>query len=76
MVRGLQLFKDHFRDFQECFVVIGGTACDRLFAERSIPFRVTKDVDMVLVIETLDDAFVRRFWEFITAGNYRKRQRL
>jgi len=75
MVKGLQLFKEHFRDFKESFVVIGGTACDRLFAEQSIPFRVTKDVDMVLVIETLDDAFVRRFWEFIQAGSYRKRQR-
>jgi len=46
-----------------------------LFAERSIPFRVTKDVDIVLLIETLDDAFVRRFWEFIKAGSYRKQQR-
>ena len=75
MVRGLQIFRDHFRDFKESFVIIGGTACDRLFAEQAIPFRVTKDVDMVLVIETLDDAFVRRFWEFIKAGNYRKQQR-
>jgi hypothetical protein len=75
MVKGLQRFQDHFRDFQETYVVIGGTACDLLFTEQSMPFRATKDVDMVLVVDALDDAFVRHFWEFVHAGGYQRQQR-
>jgi hypothetical protein len=32
-------------------------------------------MDVVLVIEALDQAFVRRFWEFVEAGNYQVRER-
>ncbi len=28
MVKGLDLFRDHFRDFADRYVLIGGTACD------------------------------------------------
>jgi len=28
MVKGLDLFRDHFRDFTDRYVLIGGTACD------------------------------------------------
>jgi hypothetical protein len=44
-------------------------------ASKSLPFRVTKDVDMVLVLEVLTADFVEQFWAFIKAGEYRERQK-
>lgn len=38
-------------------------------------FRVTMDLDIVLCVEALDPSFVRRFWEFVQAGNYQNRQK-
>ncbi|MEJ0101297.1 MAG: hypothetical protein WDO19_01530 [Bacteroidota bacterium] len=74
MVRGLAQFKTWFNDFSGSYVIIGGTACERQFEERGLIFRATKDIDLVLVIEALDTAFVKQFWEFIKAGNYNQTQ--
>lgn len=75
MVKGLVRFRDHFREFGDAFIVIGGVACDQWLGLRGLQFRPTKDIDMVLVLEALNAAFVERFWEFIRAGNYTKRHR-
>jgi hypothetical protein len=40
-----------------------------------LEFRATKDMDMVLIVEALDAAFVKRFWEFIEAEKYQDRLR-
>lgn len=75
MIRGLEKFKDFFRDFQGQYVLIGGSACDILFEEAGIPFRATRDIDMVLIVEALTPEFGRRFWDFIEAGGYEHRAR-
>ena len=54
-------------------MLIGGVACHEWLATQGLAFRGTKDVDMVLIVEALDDAFVKRFWEFIEAGKYKGR---
>ncbi len=74
MVRGLDIFRTYFKNFSGSYVIIGGTACDQQFAERGLVFRATKDIDLVLVIEALDIAFVKQFWEFIKAGDYDQKQ--
>ena len=28
MVRGLDVFRDFFADYRDCYVLIGGSACD------------------------------------------------
>jgi hypothetical protein len=71
MVNGLDLFKRHFDEYHDCFVLIGGAACDLLFDQQGIPFRLTKDLDIVLFIEVVDERFLERFWEFIRLGRYR-----
>lgn len=43
--------------------------------EMGLEFRATKDVDMVLHIEALDDDFVSAFWDFIDEGGYQNRQK-
>lgn len=73
MIRGLDLFREHFAPFKGTFVLIGGVACHEWLATQELPFRATKDMDMVLIAEALDPAFVKRFWEFIEAGKYQAR---
>ena len=75
MVKGLATFRDFFADYRDCYVIIGGSACDLYFAEQDLPFRVTHDIDMVLCVESLTPAFFNRFWEFIHIGGYVNRQK-
>lgn len=75
MVRGLDVFKVFFSGLEENYIIIGGTACNVHEEEMQQEPRATKDIDLVLIVEALSDAFVRRFWEFIKAGGYEQRQR-
>ena len=52
------------------YVLIGGAACDILFSNNFVDFRVTKDLDIVLIVEALTRDFAEKFWEFIRTGNY------
>ncbi len=70
MVRGLDTFRNHFRGYEDCYVLIGGAACDLWMGANELPFRATKDLDVVLVVEALRPGFVRRFWEFVDAAKY------
>jgi hypothetical protein len=75
MVKGLQVFKEHFNDHIDSFVIIGGTACSLLLESAEIPFRVTKDIDMILYIEVLKPDFGKAFWDFVIKGGYQNRQK-
>ena len=74
MVKGLDIFRKHFKGFEGRYVLIGGTASSIVMEEAGVLFRATKDLDIVLSIESLDLEFGRRFWEFITKGEYTNRQ--
>ena len=74
MVRGLELFREHFREYADRYVLIGGTACDLLMSVAGLTFRATKDLDIVLCIDGVDSDFARAFWEFIKAGQYRAQE--
>ncbi|HPQ70614.1 MAG TPA: hypothetical protein PKW95_15930 [bacterium] len=75
MVKGLEIFKEHFRSFADQYVLIGGTACDLAMDVAGIAFRATKDLDIVLCLEALDAAFVKAFWDFVHAGGYQLQQK-
>ena len=75
MVKGLPRFREHFREYQQEFVLIGGAACDEWFGARSLRFRATKDLDIVLLVEGLTPSFLRHFWTFIEDGGYQTRER-
>jgi len=75
MVRGLEIFREHFRDYAGQYMLIGGTACSVLLEEGGFEFRITKDLDIVLCAEALTDDFFRAFWSFVKAGGYQIRQR-
>lgn len=73
MVKGLDTFKKYFADYQEQYVLIGGAACDLLFESNSVPFRSTRDLDVVLIIDALTPEFGEKLWEFIQEGQYRNK---
>jgi hypothetical protein len=70
LVKGLEIFREHFRDYADRYVLIGGAACDIAMTGAGLAFRATKDLDILLYVEALDAAFVRAFWEFVRAGGY------
>jgi hypothetical protein len=66
----LEIFREHFRDCADRYVLIGGAACDIAMTGAGLAFRATKELDILLYVEALDAAFVRAFWEFVRAGGY------
>ena len=74
MVRGLAVFHEWFKDFENQYVLIGGTAASITMEEAGMPFRGTKDLDIVLHVEVLTPAFGQKFWEFVQAGGYQQKE--
>jgi len=75
VVTGLDVFREHFRDYADHYLLIGGTACDLLMSAVGVEFRATKDLDIVLCVEVLDSRFVQAFWAFVRAGGYRVQEK-
>ncbi len=75
MVEGLDRFRTHFTDFTDHYVMIGGTACSIVMESVGIPFRATKDLDIVLCIENLDAPFAEAFWQFVRDGEYETQEK-
>jgi len=71
MVNGLKLFKERFQSFDDCYTVIGGTACSVLMENATLEFRATQDIDMILLVEsTRFNEFADQFLKFIEDGGY------
>lgn len=75
MVVGVDKFREHFTGHEEQYAVIGGTACDLLFAAAGIDFRATRDFDLVLCVEVVDKTFAAAFSGFLEGGGYQARQK-
>jgi hypothetical protein len=73
-MRGLVTFAEHFKAYSDAYIVIGGAACHDHFENQGLEFRVTNDIDTILVVEVLDDAFIAHFWEFIIQGSYERNE--
>ena len=74
MVRGLELFRDRFEEFADCYVLIGGAASQLVMEEEGLAFRATQDLDIVLCVEALDGRFIEAFWGFVRDGGYARRE--
>jgi len=70
MVKGLEKFREYFKDFNASYIIIGGTACDIAIDEAGLKPRATKDIDIILIVEALSKEFVAQFWKFIESGGY------
>lgn len=71
---GLEKFRQQFAQFADQYVLIGGTATLLVLEEQGLDARATKDLDIVLCVESLSPDFVRAFWEFVQAGGYQYQQ--
>ena len=65
MVQGLENFQKYFNGLEDRYTLIGGVACYLSMKEAALPFRATKDLDIVLCAEALDREFVQKFWDFV-----------
>lgn len=70
LVNGLDVFAEKFKDYADNFIIVGGTACSLAMNEVGIEFRITNDIDMIVIIEKLNPDFGKAFWDFINAGGY------
>lgn len=70
MVNGFTKFKDWFKGFENQYVVIGGTACDLIMESEELSFRATKDLDIVLIVESITPEFGKEFWKYIKEAEY------
>ena len=50
MVKGLDVFQEHFAAHSSQFILIGGTAATLTMEQAGLDFRATKDLDIVLHI--------------------------
>ena len=65
MVVGMDIFKSWFKDYQDNYIIIGGSACDAAITDAGFTPRATKDIDIILVIEALSDAFVAHLFHCV-----------
>lgn len=72
MTRGIANFREYFKDYHGQYVIIGGTACELLFADQGFAgdFRATKDLDLVLIVELIHIDFKERFLNYIKEAGY------
>ncbi len=75
MVKGLEYFREYFKDFQDRYILIGGVACDLVMNEAGLDFRATKDLDIILCAEAIDGVFVAKFWQFVKDGGYEHQEK-
>ena len=75
MVIGIKKFREHFVGHEKQYALIGGAACDLIFADVGLPFRATRDLDIVLCVDVIDENFAYTFQGFLEAGGYKARQR-
>ena len=47
MVKGLLIFHEWFKDFENQYVLIGGTAASITMTKAGLPFSGTKDLDII-----------------------------
>ena len=70
MVEGLETFTKYFKGYEDCYILIGGTACDLWIENAGGEFRKTKDLDVIVVAGNVTVEFVKRLWAFYAEGGY------
>ncbi|MDO4165333.1 MAG: hypothetical protein Q4D56_13275 [Bacteroides sp.] len=74
-MEGLDKFRDAFAEYSDNYVVIGGTACDITMTNTVVRPRATHDIDMIVIVENMTEAFANRFWQFVHEAGYRPEKR-
>ncbi len=69
-ILGLDAFANALSAHAASYVLIGGAACSVLFDEVGQDFRLTKDLDVVVLADQPEPGFARDLWSFIIEGGY------
>ena len=70
MIKGLGHFRDHFKQYSENFILVGGVASHLLLDEAGAPrVRPTKDLDIVLIMRPPVE-FLNAIKQYIKDGGY------
>lgn len=67
---GVDRFSRAMAAHADAYVLIGGAACSILFDEAGSSFRLTKDLDVVVLADDADSGFAQDFWKFVKEGGY------
>ncbi len=70
MHQKIKHFCSFFKDFKDCYTLIGGAACTIWYIDQLPNFRATRDVDIVLILENLDSGFTARFHQYMKQYEY------
>jgi len=74
MVRGLELFSEHFEAYKDDYIIIGGLATAMVMKQLGFMSRTTKDIDLIILIDDNED-FLKELLKFIKQGGYKTKQR-
>lgn len=72
--RGLKHFSDFFKDFEDDYVIIGGVAASLYLKDEGIPFRSTKDIDIVLITNN-SLSLNSKIAEYVALGKYKSNEK-
>ena len=68
---GLKFFEEVFKEYQDQYVLIGGSATQLAMEDAGQQFsRTTKDLDIVVIVDALTMEFIERFWQFISTKSW------
>ena len=69
-IYGLDKVLSHLADYNDCYVIIGGTATKILLEDQGLEFRETKDLDIVLLADGSNKEFANSIAMFLKQGKY------
>jgi hypothetical protein len=75
MVKGITIFKEHFKDYKDNYRIIGGTACDVIITAQGFIPRATHDIDLIIVLDNYNPDFNKKLWKFIKVAGYKSLQK-
>lgn len=71
IANGIEAFRDAVTSHDDEYVLIGGGACRILFDAAGEPFRMTKDLDIIVLTDVGGGSgFTSDFWAFIKQNGY------
>ncbi len=69
-VCGLDRFSEYMEGLEDCYAVIGGAACDIILSDADLDFRATKDIDVILLVESRLPEAAAAVWRLVRDGGY------
>lgn len=69
-VYGLDRFAEYMKGLEDCYAVIGGTACGIILNDAGLDFRATKDIDLILLVENRLSETAAAVWKLVRDGGY------